>query len=110
MSNDAYNATTALIEARQREREDREKRKVLDKALSDFINGATPEEIELLAGELALDHRTLIQKKFQLFLAFSSVLAKLHEEGVYDARNEAACKIASEVMECTNGMWRLPNV
>jgi len=93
---------------RQRERDER--KDALVAALNSFINGADSSEIAEFATDIARDHRTLVQRKFGLFLQFCKVLDADFMRGTYDARNEYACKLAHEVMKMTEGTTGVPNV
>ena len=53
----------------------------------DFINYATS------------DHRTLQQNMFRLFLECIEVWAEMYDDGYYDARNEATCKISRQIID-----------
>lgn len=46
------------------------------------------------AEAMACDHRTLIQSKTRLVIEFLRVLARHHDEGRLDLRNEGACQAA----------------
>jgi hypothetical protein len=46
------------------------------------------------AEAMACDHRTLVQSKARLTIEFLRVLARHHDEGRYDLRNEGACRAA----------------
>lgn len=90
--------TIRKIEMLERARDAQQKRVDLAEALSAFINSADSDEIVLLANDIARDHRTLVQRKFGFFLAFTKVLARNYNEGNYDARNEYACKTSVGIM------------
>ena len=85
-----------------------DRREVLAKLISTFVNGADSDTFKELATDMSHDHRTLVQQKFQLFLQFCQVLASNYKNDRYDARNEYACQIASKVMELTNGVAGVP--
>lgn len=56
-------------------------------------------DYETFAQVLGSDHRTLQQNTMRAFVAFCNELAKYEEEEFYDARNEASCKLAAEVVK-----------
>lgn len=56
-------------------------------------------DYETFAQVLGSDHRTLQQNTMRAFVAFCKELAKHDEEEFYDARNEASCKLAAEVVK-----------
>ncbi len=72
--------------------------KEIAEKISNFINSANRDEIKVLGSELTFDHRTLVQNKALMVQAFIGVLALNYTIGEYDARNEAACKWAHDVM------------
>lgn len=67
-------------------------------ALSDSVNEIGFDS-ETFAKVLASQHRTLQQNSMRAFVAFCGELAKFSEEGWYDGRNEASCKLASDIMQ-----------
>lgn len=75
-------------------------------ALSDAVNEIGFEN-ETFAKVLASQHRTLQQSTMRAFVAFSGELARFDKEGWYDGRNEASCKLASDIMQLPT---YLPNV
>lgn len=92
-------ATRLKIEELERAHAAQERRDKIAKDLSDFIQTAESSEIVALANELAHDHRTLVQRKFGFFLAFTKVLARNYNDGNYDLRNEYAVKTSVKIME-----------
>lgn len=54
------------------------------------------------AEAMAVDHRTLIQAKARLAIAFLRVLAQHHDEGRYDLRNEGACRAARVMVDAVD--------
>ena len=46
----------------------------------------------------------------ELFLSFCEVLDRDFKAGNYDARNEAACKMAGKFLDINFGVTRLPQV
>ena len=85
-----------------------ERTTVLAELLSTYINGADSNNIKELATAMAHDHRTLIQKKFGLFLQFTKVLSNFHMEGHFDARNEYSCQTAAKIMTLTENNTHVP--
>lgn len=114
MSNDidsmVSSTTRAKIEMLERARDAQERREKLAEALENFINSADSDEIAMLATDIAHGHRTLVQRKFGLFLQFCKVLDSNYQRGNYDMRNEYACKTASQIMNLTNGIAGVPHV
>lgn len=114
MSNDidsmVSSTTRAKMEMLERQHERDEKRQQLAEALESFVNGADEDEIRELACDLAHGHRTLVQRKFGLFLQFAKVLSHADKTGNYDMRNEYAVKTSVKIMEIVNGCSGVPNV
>ena len=65
---------------------------------SRFVNGLMGSAVKT-GKELANDHRYLVNQKFKVVIAFVEQLAENYQKGEYDARNEWACKLASEIIE-----------
>lgn len=59
-------------------------------------------DYETFAQVLGSDHRTLQQNTMRAFVAFCNELAKYDAEEFYDARNEASCKLATEIVKLPN--------
>ena len=68
------------------------------KMFSQFVNGriSSPKRV---GGELANDHRYLVEEKFKVALAFLETLALNWHKGCYDTRNEWACKLSAEMID-----------
>lgn len=49
--------------------------------------------------ELSTDHRHLQNEMFEMFLHFCGQLKRNKEKGVFDARNEFACKCAKTMID-----------
>lgn len=71
---------------------------IFARQFSNFINGKC-NNIESVAGLLANDHRYLVQEKFKLALAYINELAKHYDMGLFDGRNEWACKLSKDIIE-----------
>ena len=56
-------------------------------------------DYETFAKVLGGDHRTLQQNSMRAFMAFAKTLAEHDEQGYHDGRNEASCKLATEIMK-----------
>lgn len=56
------------------------------------------------------DHRTLVQIKMHMILEFVRALSKNYEEGRYDLRNEASCRMAHKMVKAIEGDDCLPYV
>ena len=70
-------------------------------ALSNSVN-EMGFDYETFAQVLGSDHRTLQQNTMRAFMAFCKELANHDEEEFYDARNEASCKLATEIVKLPN--------
>ena len=71
------------------------------KHLSDYVNrnGSNSGATSLLRGCFAVEHRLLQQYIFQyVVMPIIFQLASAYREGRFDARNEWACKMASELV------------
>lgn len=60
---------------------------------SNFVNGSLSHKREVAAA-MAQDHRYLVGQKAELYIEFLKELAKRERKGLYDPRNEWACKCA----------------
>jgi hypothetical protein len=82
-----------------------EREEVLDLAdrISTFVNRNSEEAITTLGRAMCDDHRTLVQAKGRLVRGFLKQLQENHKEGWFDARNEAICKWADEVLNKVDG-------
>lgn len=88
-----------------------ERVEILDTLIDNFVNGADSNDIAKLANLMTLHHRTLVQKKMELFLQFAKTLSEYKDADKYDARNAAACEISHKIMHTvTNGYARLPHI
>jgi hypothetical protein len=67
--------------------------------VSAFVNNMNKVHEQALGEALANDHRTLQQCKMRMFVHFCRKLAEEHTRGLSDLRNEAACKLATEVVK-----------
>lgn len=56
-------------------------------------------DVETFAKVVAGEHRTLQQGAMRCFVEFAKQMAKSYEDQRYDARNEGACKLASEIVK-----------
>ena len=70
--------------------------------MESLINGDISSKIKV-AERMARSHRYLQNELFYLFIEYANVLAKNYEKGIYDGRNESACKNASKIMEVIYG-------
>lgn len=70
-------------------------------ALSNSVN-EMGFDYETFAEVLGSDHRTLQQSTMRAFLAFCNKMAEHDTQGYHDQRNEASCKLATEVMKLTH--------
>ena len=75
--------------------------------LSRIVNAGDYRDMQKFAELMMRDHRTLIQSKMSLFLCFVELLDKAHKADMYDLRNEASCKLATEIMKITPSV-RMP--
>jgi hypothetical protein len=71
--------------------------------LSRFVNSNSEEAISVLGRAMCDDHTTLVQAKGRLVRGFLKQLQENYKEGWYDARNEAVCKWAVEVLTKVDG-------
>lgn len=100
MTEDSYEYEQAV-----REKKERDEVRNAVRLLSALANrGAAP---RLFVEEMAGEHRTLQQGMTGMMLAWFAHLAAL-PEGHYDARNEAAVRVARKVVAATEGVTRLP--
>jgi hypothetical protein len=75
----------------------------LTERISKFVNSHSEEAITVLGRGLCNDHRTLVQSKGRMIRGFLQQLQGLYKGGFYDARNEAICKWADEVLTKVDG-------
>lgn len=80
------------------------------KRLSDMVNTLNPSVNNKKFVEAFMsEHRTLQQNIFRLFIDMCEQLAKNHETGRYDLRNEASTHLAYNIMQL-EGITNLPYV
>jgi len=80
------------------------------KAMSDFVNNMSLNE-RAFVEEMNKEHRTLQQSFTGLCFAWIRHCAEKYEKGLYDGRNEAACKLSAEIVENVEDMqYNLPFV
>lgn len=87
-----------------------DRKDILNKLISTFVNGASTGDLKELATDMSHDHRTLVQDKFRFILNFCQVLASNHKAGNYDARNEYACETSAKIMDMVNGVVGVPRI
>jgi hypothetical protein len=68
------------------------------KAMSDFVNNMGLDE-DAFVEAMGREHRTLQQSFTGLCFAWIRHCAEKHEAGLYDGRNEAACRTSAEIVE-----------
>lgn len=68
------------------------------KELSDFVNNFTFDQQGFI-DTITSEHRTLQQNIFRLFLGCIEEWAEMYDDGYYDARNEAICKISRQIID-----------
>lgn len=66
--------------------------------ISDMVNKSSFSPIEV-AQYMANDHRYLQGEFFKLCEFFIAILANNYEKGIYDGRNEYACKCAKTMID-----------
>jgi hypothetical protein len=71
--------------------------------ISTFVNRNSEEAITVLGRSMVNDHRTLVQAKGRMVRGFLKQLQENYKEGWVDARNEAVCKWADEVLTKVDG-------
>jgi len=71
--------------------------------ISTFVNRNSEEAITSLGRAMVNDHRTLVQAKGRMVRGFLKQLQENLKEGWVDARNEAVCKWADEVLTKVDG-------
>jgi hypothetical protein len=79
--------------------------KDLKERISKFVNRNSIDAIVSLGIAMADDHRTLVQSKGHLVNGFLEELQRHHKEGYTDARNEAICKWADDVLTKVDGAF-----
>ena len=77
--------------------------KDLAERISNFVNRNSEEAITVLGRSMVNDHRTLVQAKGRMVRGFLKQLQENYKEGWVDARNEAVCKWADEVLTKVDG-------
>jgi hypothetical protein len=83
--------------------DDRQAIKDLADRISNFVNSMPEEVINELGREMTNDHRTLVQNKGRLVRGFLKQLQVNYKNGFVDARNEAICKWADDVLNKVDG-------
>jgi hypothetical protein len=76
--------------------------------LSHFINGASRDDLKLLAKEITEDHRTLQQTTMLLFLECITIWANDHDTGCFDMRNEMTCALSYQIRAEHNEDAKVP--
>ncbi len=76
--------------------------KELADSISRFTNKATTADLEELGRLLNVDHRTLVQKKMLIFQGYLEQLKENSDNGLVDLRNEAAAKVAINILKENN--------
>lgn len=66
--------------------------------ISNLVNSTTFNPVEV-GVELNTEHRYLQEQIFRMSLHFIGQMALNYEKGLFDARNENACKMAHEIIE-----------
>jgi hypothetical protein len=87
-----------------------DRKDVVAKLLSQFVNGASGNDMKELATDISHDHRTLVSDKFRFMLYFCEVLANNHKAGNFDLRNEYACQTSAKIMNMVNGVVAVPRI
>ena len=87
-----------------------DRKDIINKLLSTFVNGASGSDLKELATDISNDHRTLVSDKFRFMLYFCEVLANHHNQGRFDARNEYACSTSAKIMNLVNGVVAVPRI
>ena len=68
------------------------------KAAEEFVNVYGAEKLEAARG-LANMHRYLVNSFFGVVLRFIGILAKSYENGIFDGRNESACRLSKIMID-----------
>lgn len=66
--------------------------------ISDIVNNTLFDPLRV-GCKMAKGHRYLQQQLFKMCVHFLACLSKHYKEGIYDGRNEMACKYANAMME-----------
>lgn len=69
----------------------------LAKSIADYVNDMGHKKEPFTEELLNCTHRTLQQSAMQMMFYTIAEMAKKYETGVYDLRNEQACKTAAEI-------------
>jgi hypothetical protein len=78
---------------------------------ADFVNVMGRAEQEAFVEKLCRGtHRTLQQSAFSTFMACIRTWAEMYEEGCYDLRNEATCRMSAEIIKQFGGDTYVPFV
>lgn len=76
---------------------------------ADFMNVIGRAEQEAFVEKLCRGtHRTLQQSAFSTFLSCIKEWAGMYEEGCYDLRNEATCRMSAEIIKQFDGDTYIP--
>lgn len=74
---------------------------VFARFISNYVNKC-PNDFKKAAKRMAQDHRYLQQEMFKLFIEYAKILAENAKNGIYDGRNEWACKTSEKIIEAVN--------
>jgi len=81
----------------------------LQRTVSDCLNTLCHNEIiKAFVGAMRCDHRTLQQTFTMLCVAWFKALAEDYDNGRFDARNEASCKLAKLISDLGPDKLALP--
>jgi hypothetical protein len=76
---------------------------------ADFVNVMGRAEQDAFVETLCRGtHRTLQQSAFSTFMACIRTWAEMYEEGCYDLRNEATCRMSAEIIKQFGGDTYVP--
>lgn len=67
-------------------------------AAEEFVNAYGAEKLEAARG-LANMHRYLVNSFFGVVLRFIGIMAKNYEDGIFDGRNEMACRLSKIMID-----------
>lgn len=68
-------------------------------AFIDFLNGATNQEKQEFVNNLMIEHRTLQQNAFDLFMDCVASWAQMEGTMRYDDRNQAAVRVSKKIVD-----------
>ena len=76
------------------------------KATEKFVNVYGVEKLEAARGWSNM-HRYLVNSFFGVVLRFIGILAKNYEDGIFDGRNESACRLSKIMIDALRekGEW-----